>query len=263
MMDFMRPESVLDLANIRSALIRMEDTILFDLIERAQFFRSRKVYEAGVFESLDQLPFLEWMLRQTERMHSQLRRYECPDENPFYPDALVEPVLPHIPYPDVLARYHREINVNDIILKQYIEEIVPSISANDGEQFENYGSCTLSDVQALQAISRRIHFGKFVAEAKFLENKELVSELIRNKDVEGLTELITKPEVERQVLERVEKKAEQYNLDPQTSLRWSQKTQGKLNPAVVVDIYKHCIIPLTKKVEIEYLLRRLETEVAP
>lgn len=256
----MRPESVLDLSNIRSALIRMEDTILFDLIERAQFFRSRKVYEAGVFDSLDQQPFLEWMFRKTEKMQSQLRRYECPDENPFYPDELVEPVLPHIPYPKVLAEYHREINVNASILKHYIECIVPRIAADDGEQFENYGSCTLSDVQALQAISRRIHFGKFVAEAKFQQNREAISNLIRNKDIEGITNLITKPEVERQVLERVEKKAERYNSDPHTSLRWSQKTQGKLNPAVVVDIYKHCIIPFTKLVEVNYLLRRLENE---
>ena len=33
----MKPETVLDLANIRQALVRMEDTIVFDLIERSQF----------------------------------------------------------------------------------------------------------------------------------------------------------------------------------------------------------------------------------
>ncbi len=35
------------LANIRSALIRQEDTILFNLLERAQFARNEPVYTSG------------------------------------------------------------------------------------------------------------------------------------------------------------------------------------------------------------------------
>lgn len=254
----MRPESVLDLSNIRAALIRMEDTILFDLIERAQFHRSARVYDHSAFPSLGQFSFLEWMLRETEHMHSELRRYESPDENPFFVDALAPPLLPHIEYPPVLAKYQKDVSVNKDILEHYISNIVPEISAGPGEQPENYGSCTLCDIQVLQAISRRIHFGKFVAESKFRTETERMSELIRAKDRDGILAMITKPEVEKKVLERVREKAENYNLDPQTSLRWSQKTQGKVNPETVVKIYADCIIPFTKEVEVKYLMRRLE-----
>lgn len=257
-MDFLKPESVLDLDNIRSSLIRMEDTILFDLIERAQFHRSARVYTYGSFDSLGKYSFLEWMLRETEHMHSELRRYESPDENPFFEDALAEPLLPHLNYPDVLATYQKEINLNSLILKHYIESIVPLISAGPNEQPENYGSCTMCDIQALQALSRRIHFGKFVAESKFRQDEEKMAELIRAKDTEGILSLITKPAVEKQVLKRVREKAESYNLDPHTNLRWSQKTQGKINPESIVEIYENCIIPFTKEVEVQYLLRRLE-----
>ena len=45
----MKPETVLDLANIRQALVRMEDTIVFDLIERSQFFSSPSVYEKNKY----------------------------------------------------------------------------------------------------------------------------------------------------------------------------------------------------------------------
>lgn len=254
----MRPETVLSLDNIRSALIRMEDTILFDLIERAQFHRSAQVYEHGTFPSLGKYSFLEWFMRETEHMHSELRRYESPDECPFFPDALAEPLLPHIAYPAVLADYQKEVCVNKDILQHYISTIVPEISAGPNEQPENYGSCTLCDIQVLQAISRRIHFGKFVAEAKFRQEQEKMSELIKAKDTEGILAMITKPEVEKKVLERVREKAENYNLDPHTNLRWSQKTQGKVNPETVVKIYEECIIPFTKDVEVQYLLRRLE-----
>lgn len=256
-LDYMRPETVLDLGNIRSALVRMEDTILFDLIERAQFAQSNKVYEKGAFPNLGHnVSFLEWMLRETECTHSQLRRYQCPDEYPFFQDALVEPVLPALHYPTVLTDLDDEVNVNSIILDYYVKRIVPAAAASPGEQPENYGSCTLSDIQALQALSRRIHFGKFVAESKFQEQKEKMTTLIRARDTEGILGMITKPEVEAQVLERVRVKAENYTLDPHTSLRWSQKTQGKLDPEVVVRIYQNCVIPLTKKVEVDYLLKK-------
>ena len=52
------------------------------------------------------------------------------------------------------------MNVNDKILSFYVDKIVPAItsgqrSADDG----NYGSSATRDVEVLQALSRRIHFG--------------------------------------------------------------------------------------------------------
>lgn len=257
-LDFKRPESVLDLANIRSALIRMEDTILYDLIERAQFTQMPSVYKPGVFPHLEGT-FLDWILRETESTHAKLRRYDAADENAFFP-VPTERILPALKLEQVLAPYQKEVNVNDRIKQYYIENIVPGLSSDPSDEEQNFGSCSLSDVWALQAISRRIHFGKFVAESKFRSERELFTKLITEKDIKGIEAAITKPEVELQILERIRHKADTYGADPQTILRWSEKGSGKVDPEVIVSIYRDLIIPLTKDVEVDYLLRRLETE---
>lgn len=274
-MDFTRSETVLDLNNIREALVRMEDTILFDLIERAQFFASPAIYNSrqlaipGSNSSL-----LDFVLLESEKTYSKflllnklaevltwiglVRRYEAPDEVPFFPGQLPAPILPANNYSKVLADYAAEINVNPIIKNIYIKEIVPLVSAGGVEQPENYGSCAICDIELLQALSRRIHFGKFVAEAKFQSERERFTKLILAQDAEGIDKAITNSTVEAQVLDRLEKKAEVYGVDP--SLRWSQKSQGKITPSAARKIYKDWVIPLTKKVEVDYLLRRLEDD---
>jgi chorismate mutase len=258
-MDFMKAETVLNLDNIRQALVRMEDTIVFDLIERSQFFSSPSVYEKNKFN----IPhfegsFLDWSLIQMEKVHSQVRRYEAPDETPFFPNEVLPSILPPINYPKVLAKYSDEINVNDEILKYYVEEIVPKISCKKGDQLENIGSVSTCDIECLQAISRRVHFGKFVAEAKFQQDKETYIELIKNKDIDGIEKSITNVAVEEIILKRLIEKGKSYGTDP--SLKYSQNPQSKIDPNVIAKLYKEWMIPLTKKVEVEYLLRRLEDD---
>ena len=63
----------LSLDHIRSVLTRLEDTIIFDLIERAQFAHNPKLYQRGAFQELKDLGFegtlLEWFLKETETFH--------------------------------------------------------------------------------------------------------------------------------------------------------------------------------------------------
>ncbi|KAK6456807.1 chorismate mutase [Scheffersomyces xylosifermentans] len=258
-MDFMKPETVLDLNNIRQALVRMEDTIVFDLIERSQFYSSPSVYERNKFNIPDfDGSFLDWALLQMEKAHSQIRRYEAPDEIPFFPNQILKPILPSINYPKILAKYAADINVNDDIKKFYVNEIVPQISCKDGEQQENLGSVSTQDIECLQAISRRIHFGKFVAESKYQNDKGLYIKLIQKGDIAGIEASITNSAVEQKIIERLVIKGQSYGVDP--SLRYSQNPQSKIQPEIIAKVYKDWIIPLTKKVEIDYLLRRLEDE---
>lgn len=264
-MDFTRPETVLDLQNIRESLVRMEDTIVFNFIERSQFFQSPSVYKVNTImintetqdDKFKNISFLDWFLKESEIIHGKIRRYEAPDEIAFFPNDLEKSILPPINYPQVLAPYFRSISINDEIKDIYTKEIIPLIS-KPGEQPENLGSCATVDIDCLQSLSRRIHFGNFVAEAKFRTEREKFTQLIINKDIKGLDKAITNSIVEEKILERLEKKANAYGTDP--TLRYSQKQQGKVEPKVVTKIYKEWIIPLTKKVEIEYLLRRLESE---
>ena len=63
----------LDLDKIRGVLTRLEDTIIFQLIERAQFAHNPKLYHKGEFQELKDLGFegslLDWFLKETEGFH--------------------------------------------------------------------------------------------------------------------------------------------------------------------------------------------------
>lgn len=255
-MDFLKPESVYNLANIREDLIRMEDTIIFNLIERSDFPTMPSVYNKE--SEKIQIPnfdgsFLDWIFQQQEIIESQVRRYQAPDQYPFYPKVIKDSFLPKINYPKLLANYYRDVNINNEIKEIYINKIIPRVAKYDGEEEENYGSTATIDISVLQSLSRRIHFGMFVAEAKFQADKELYTKLIKDKDIEGITENITNSAVEEKILQRLIAKAKAYGTDPT-----SNDSSSKVHPEAVVGIYKDWVIPLTKKVEIEYLLRRLE-----
>lgn len=258
-MDFTKPETVLDLNNIRTSLVRMEDTIVFAFIERLQFYLMPSVYEKNRFKipGFDGL-FMEWLLLLTERLHLQIRRYEAPDETPFFATEILDPLLPPINYPKVLASYSDEVNINREIMDFYVNRIVPRVACATGDQPENCGSVSVCDVECLQALSRRIHFGKFVAEAKYKADPELYRQLILAKDVKGIEDSITNSAVEEKILLRLKEKAEAYGTDP--TLKWTQAQQLKVDPEMVVQLYKEYVIPLTKKVEVDYLLRRLEDD---
>lgn len=130
-------EEILSLENIRSVLIRLEETICFQLIERAQFARNAKCYLPGGFPQLKEREgwnssWLAWFLKETESVHAKARRFEAPDEYPFTdPKLLPKPILEPVIYPELLWKH--SVNVNDQILKFYVDSIVPEITKTLGE----------------------------------------------------------------------------------------------------------------------------------
>lgn len=72
-------------------------------------------------------------------------------------------------------------------------------------------------------------------------------------------ELLTYETVEAAVKKRVEKKTRKYGQEG----RISQQEEAadpiyKVEPHLVAQLYEDWIMPLTKEVEVEYLLRRLD-----
>ncbi|KAI4132436.1 MAG: hypothetical protein LQ347_002581 [Umbilicaria vellea] len=256
--DLSDASKALDLANIRFQLIRLEDTITFHLIERVQFPLNQTIYvPGGVKIPNSDLSLFDWVLREQERLQSLVRRYESPDEYPFFPDALQTPILQPLHYPQILHR--NNVNVNDEIKQKYIQDVLPRACrqfgrVDRGETQENYGSAATCDVSCLQALSRRIHFGKFVAESKFQKETDRFVELIRAEDRKGIDEAITDMKVEKKVLERLRLKAKTYGTDPSIGAEGHEK----INVDAVVAMYKETVIPLTKVVEVEYLMQRLD-----
>lgn len=104
-----------------------------------------------------------------------------------------------------------------------------------------------------------IHYGKFVAESKFMSDTGTFTAAIRARDLTALTHLITKPIVEEQVLARVHAKAALYGRPPapagdNTPIPTSAY---KIPPTVIAELYEN-IMTMTKDVQIEYLLKRLD-----
>jgi chorismate mutase len=202
------------------------------------------------------LSLCDYILSETERLHSLVRRYESPDEYPFFPQALQRPILQPLKYPHIL--HDNDVNVNAIIKERYIKEVLPEACRkfdreDRGESRENYGSTAVCDVACLQALSRRIHFGKFVAESKFRKDTETFVKLIKAEDRAGIDAAITDATVEQKVLERLRLKARTYGTDPGAT----NGGEEKINEEAVVKMYAQVVIPLTKVVEVEYLMQRL------
>lgn len=71
----------LSLEGIRSVLIRLEETIIFGLVERAQFAHNPKIYIKGAFKELTDTGFqgswLDWFLFETESFHGETLLVMC------------------------------------------------------------------------------------------------------------------------------------------------------------------------------------------
>ncbi|CAI4216930.1 unnamed protein product [Parascedosporium putredinis] len=201
------------------------------------------------------LSFMDWYLREQERVQSRIRRYESPTSTPFSR----RPRSPHPPPSATPILHPNDVNVNDKIKSFYTDRFLPAVCHrrdDRGPSSENYGSTATCDIACLQAISRRIHFGKFVAEAKFRLEEEKYSAYIRARDADAIGESIVNKAVEVQVLARLRTKAQNYGKDPVAN----NDTQSlpKIDVDAVVAMYEDFVIPLTKEVEVDYLLQRLE-----
>jgi chorismate mutase len=244
----------LRLDDIRSDLIRQEETIIFALIERAQFRLNDRIYVSGTggiavpgFDGC----FSDFMLYETECVHARVRRYTSPEEHPFF-EELPQPVLPAFDGPGVLAP--NTVNVNAQIKQLYRTRMLPAICAAGDD--DNYGSSATCDVACLQALSKRIHYGKFVAESKYIEEPMVYDRLIADGDAAGIEEKLTRKDVEARLLKRVERKAAAYGQDIEEAAGTAAPTHYKFQPATVAEIYRTWVIPLTIKVEVDYLFQR-------
>ncbi|KAL3629407.1 Chorismate mutase 1-like protein [Castilleja foliolosa] len=246
------------LDGIRNSLIRQEDSIIFSLVERSQFCYNEETYDPDVF-AMDGFhgSLVEYMVKETEKLHGKVGRYKSPDEHPFFPNDLPEPMLPPLQYPRVLHPSADSININFQVWDMYFKNLLPRLvkEGDDG----NYGSTATCDTICLQALSKRIHYGKFVAEAKFRASPEVYTPAIEAQDRARLMDLLTYPEVEEKIKDRVEMKTRTYGQE--LTMNGSEENTDpvyKINPSLVADLYGDWIMPLTKQVQVEYLLRRLD-----
>ncbi len=240
----------LQIQHVRQALIRQEETILFALIERAQFHRNPPVYQPGFFgDCLEGESLCGFLLLECERSHAKVRRYTSPDEHPFFQN-LPDPLLPALGYKHS-PLIPNTININPQIRTLYETTILDRITPPGDD--EQYGSSAVCDVACLQALSKRIHYGTFVAESKFRTGSPALQEALspQNPDSGTIMAAITDTAVEQDVLDRVRQKAARYT-------RELSQIPGQPVPApeTIMQIYRDIIIPLNKEVQVTYLMLR-------
>ncbi|KAI3452261.1 hypothetical protein Pfo_008926 [Paulownia fortunei] len=245
------------LDGIRNSLIRQEDSIIFSLVERAQFCYNEETYDPNAF-AMDGFhgSLVEYMVKETEKLHGKVGRYKSPDEHPFFPDDLPEPLLPPLEYPRVLHPAADSININVQVWDMYFRNLLPRLvkEGDDG----NYGSAANCDTICLQVLSKRIHYGKFVAEAKFRASPDVYKAAIKAHDRAQLMDLLTYPAVEEAIKNRVEMKTRTCGQEITVNGGENTNPVYKITPSLVADLYGDWIMPLTKQVQVEYLLRRLD-----
>ncbi|KAL5576225.1 hypothetical protein UlMin_017924 [Ulmus minor] len=142
----------LTLESIRHSLILQEDSIIFTVFSMDDFRGS----------------LVEFIVRETEKLHAQVGRYKSPDEHPFFPEFLPESMLPPLNYPQVLHPSAGSINRNNKVWNMYFRDLLPRLV-----KLGDDGNCGLA------TLSKRIYYGKFVAEAKFRESLAEYEDAIR------------------------------------------------------------------------------------
>ncbi|KAJ6421599.1 hypothetical protein OIU84_028886 [Salix udensis] len=205
----------LTLDNIRSSLILQEDSIIFSLLERSQYCYNADTYDPKAF-ALEGFhgSLIEFILKETEKLHAQLGRYKSPDEHPFFPDDLPEPVLPPLQYPQVLHPIADSINVNKTVWDMYFKELIPRLvkEGDDG----NCGSTAVCDTICLQKalFISGLNLDSYpFPRLNFRASPDAYEAAIRAQDSERLMEILTYPAVEEAVKERVEMKAKAFGQE--------------------------------------------------
>lgn len=235
---------------VAAILEGLEETIISKLIDRAQFRRNRRAYEPGRsgFEDAAEASLFELRLRYQEEIDALFGRFMVPEERPF---------SDRLPSSKRRVQVREQLlNIDDYDRVNLTPEVASAYLAAldwlclDGDDGQ-YGSSVEHDVFAVQAISRRVHFGAFfVAESKFRDAPRMYRDLAEAKDAPAIEEALTRKEVEARILRRVREKVDHLQSRVNTRVR------VLIDPGEVVEFYRTIVIPLTKKGEVMYLMAR-------
>lgn len=126
------------------------------------------------------------------------------------------------------------------LLSFYFSDFLP-VNCGSGEL--PTVSVFFKDLNILSHISQRMQLGICVAKAKFQTEPELYRKLAAENNIKEINKQLTNSEVEQKILLRVEEKTKQCGF-----------VNPLFKPQAAVSFFKDCIIPLTKEIELEYLL---------
>ena len=184
------------------------------------------VYEAGAI--------LDCMHKSNEEICEKFGRFNAIEEKPFFDFS------------------RDEINLTAQIRENYLDFLKTACENGDDNE---YGSTAETDIAALQAISKRIHYGShYVAKSKFEEDPKGFTEAVIAGDTEKVVNMLRNPAKELLVLQRVFEKCEKIQA------AYSSPFRKTINSEIIREFYKNTIIPLTIYGELQYFFRRVKNE---
>jgi chorismate mutase len=240
----------LDLHFIASRLEGMEETIIAKLIDRAQFAANDIAYTPGKsgFTGESHRSLFDLRMLHHEKMDAPFGRFCVPEERPF--TGNLPPPQREVTLPDSGLKIDdlEKVNFTGSIKPAYLDLVRQICPAGDDGQ---YGSSVEHDVYAIQAVSRRIHFGAFyVAESKILAEPEAFRGPIADRDEAAIEALLTRRDVEERIIERI------YRKTIETQRGVNRELRNVVDAETIVQFYRDTVIPVTKKGEVAYLLHR-------
>ena len=245
----------LDLNLIAAHLEGLEETIIHRLIDRAQFAANPTAYAPGEsgFSGAGEKSLFDLRLRYQEEMDATFGRYYVPEERPFHRDLPPSRRTVRLPESPLAIDDWDLVNVTPALAAGHLAFLsrlcagAPGMPDDDGQ----YGSSVEHDVLTIQAIARRVHFGAlYVAESKYRGKPAEFDALVESGDRDGVADRITRPEVEQRILRRVADKVDYVQATINETVR------RKIDSALVLDLYRDLIIPMTKEGELRYLFSR-------
>jgi chorismate mutase len=240
----------LSLDVVAAHLEGLEETIIHKLLDRAQFAVNERAYRPGEsgFDGEPERSLFALRLRLHEEMDARFGRFCVPEERPFTQDlptprrkvTLPDTGLAHIDF--------NRISVTPLILDSYQKLLGILCPAGDDGQ---YGSSVEHDVYALQALSRRIHYGAlYVAESKYRTDSAVYDSLVAHGDTEAILRRLTRRDVEERIVGRIAGKVDHLQALINPEVRASVAAE------VITGFYRDTVIPLTKESEVRYLFLR-------
>merc|ERR550539_225777 len=284
------------LENPESGITKLDDTIISALVDRAQYPLNTNTYQPNERETKtlplgvdpnneflqgrqQQLSQLETILIGTEVLHGMTGKFNDPTECAFFPECL----------PSSQQLSTGDTNLNKSLLQTYIDSLVSTIAKKE-HNVHNDGSSVLTDVALLQALSKRIHYGKCTAERKYQSNTEEFDHLIESNDVDGVRALLSDTWFDSRVVMEAKLKFisrgrgamltkegdedEQSERSAETKFvataaasaatwaleaikeRGLENSFDKLELSTIEDLYTNVILPMTVDVEVTYLLQK-------
>ncbi|MBI2108116.1 chorismate mutase [Candidatus Woesearchaeota archaeon] len=238
--------------DIRGRLQAMEETIIFSLIERAQYRLNHGIYEVNGsgFYMHNTTSRLERALQQQELLiGSSNGMFDAPEVRPFSPNLPRAGRSHKLASDGLFLTDLNAVNLNSEILGAYLEFIRAVCMEGDDGQY--WHDALERDVTALRSISRRVHYGALhIAEHKFLEGPEAYIELVSSGDIEGIKSRLRVRRIEDETVLRVTRKAHDIQSYSDHELR------RRLGPEAVGRFYMEHIMPITLEGEVRYILQR-------